>query len=72
MLASYRPLDYSTLKANMNTYMEKLKKLAPIVGLTLREKVLPTWRRTSDVLPTPVKWQIIISRIIWQTIIQLD
>lgn len=25
-----------------NTYMEKLKKLAPIVGLTLWEKVFPT------------------------------
>lgn len=39
----------------LNTYMEKLKKLAPMVGLTLREKVLPTWRRTSDVFPTPEK-----------------
>lgn len=36
------------------TYIEKLKKLAPIVGLTVREKVLPTWRRTREVFPTPM------------------
>lgn len=34
-------------------HIEKVKKEAPIVGLTLREKVLPTCLKTSDVFPTP-------------------
>ena len=34
-------------------HIEKVKKEAPIVGLTFREKVFPTCLSTSDVLPTP-------------------
>ena len=36
-----------------STHMEKVKKLAPMVGLTLEVNELPTWRSTKDVLPTP-------------------
>ena len=34
--------------------MEKVKKLAPMVGLTLAVNVLPTCLITRDVFPTPV------------------
>ena len=42
---------------NTHAYIEKVKKDAPIVGLTLRENVLPTCLRTSDVFPTPADRQ---------------
>ena len=38
-----------------DTHIEKVKKEAPMVGLTFREKVFPTCLSTSDVLPTPVE-----------------
>ena len=37
------------------THIENVKKDAPMVGLTLRENVLPTCLRTRDVLPTPAR-----------------
>ena len=37
----------------MPPYMEKVKKLAPMVGLTLAVNVFPTCCRTREVFPTP-------------------
>ena len=48
-----RSCDFKERSCDTQSYIENVKNDAPMVGLTLREKVFPTCRNTSDVLPTP-------------------